>query len=109
MVICPQVLQAGASLCMLFAAAFMASKPASAFLTVAFTGFKDSASGVFVGLPGTTRTSLNGGVFFILQRCGNFIPFIYTGIHYFWPVEYMYQVGSTQVFVCQGTENKVYN
>ncbi len=64
MVICPQVLQAGASLCMLFAAALMASIPTSAFLTVAFTGFKDSVSGDFAALPGTTRTSLNGGVFF---------------------------------------------
>jgi hypothetical protein len=64
MVICPQVLQAGASLCMLLAAALIASIPTSALLTVAFTGFKDSASGDFTGLPGTMRTSLNGGVFF---------------------------------------------
>jgi hypothetical protein len=64
MVICPQVLQAGASLCILLAAALMASIPASAFLTVAFTGFKDSVSGAFAGLAGTIRTSLNGGVFF---------------------------------------------
>ena len=49
---------------MLLAAALMASIPASAFLTVAFTGFNGSTSGAFAGLPGTTRTSLNGGVFF---------------------------------------------
>jgi hypothetical protein len=48
MVICPQVLQAGASLCMLLAAAFRASKLFSARYAGAGAGFL----GVFAGWDG---------------------------------------------------------
>jgi hypothetical protein len=61
---CPQVLQAGASLCIFFAAAFTASKPWSIFEAGPFCDFAACAG---VALPddlATTLTSLNSGVFF---------------------------------------------
>ena len=60
--ICPQVLHAGASLCMLLAAAFTALIPASALI-----GFEDClGSGLDNETDGfaTTLTSLNSCVFF---------------------------------------------
>ena len=59
MVICPQVLQAGASLCILLAAAFTASNPLNwAALKLFFTLFEDCTLPAGEELP-ITLTSLN--------------------------------------------------
>jgi hypothetical protein len=64
MVMCPQVLQAGASLCMLLAAAFTASIVASALATFTFCAFAGCDAGLLPAAFATTLTSLNSGVFF---------------------------------------------
>jgi hypothetical protein len=46
---CPQVLQAGASLCMFLAAAFTASNPASAFTAVRCTLCAGNAAAFVLG------------------------------------------------------------
>jgi hypothetical protein len=60
---CPQVLQAGASLCIFFAAAFTISNPASALILVAARcNFCGCTAGVVLALGAVTRMLLNSGV-----------------------------------------------